>query len=226
MTRSHITSAVSEGRGQRTRRLLLDTAARLFAEHGYAGTSTSEILRAAELTKGSLYHFFPSKQALARAVIEDRQVRWRQLLAEVARQHPGAIEQLLVLSERVAELYRTDRAAVAVARLSAELRETDPTAPRPYTGWLTIVTELFTRAQHDGEVTDVLPAHTLAEVFVAAFVGAESLSGALADRADLPARVRDVWALLLPGLRLGPTKLTRSPAGLPVDQRTHQPHHD
>ena len=47
-----------------TKRALLDSATRLFTEYGYAGTSLDEVVAAARVTKGALYHHFPSKLAL------------------------------------------------------------------------------------------------------------------------------------------------------------------
>lgn len=51
-----------------TKRALIDVAARLFTEHGYAGTSLDEIVAGARVTKGALYHHFTGKQALFEAV--------------------------------------------------------------------------------------------------------------------------------------------------------------
>ncbi|MCD9197136.1 TetR/AcrR family transcriptional regulator [Aeromicrobium wangtongii] len=47
-----------------TKRALLDSATKLFTDHGYAGTSLDEVVAAARVTKGALYHHFPSKLAL------------------------------------------------------------------------------------------------------------------------------------------------------------------
>ncbi|MFA1545342.1 TetR/AcrR family transcriptional regulator [Actinomadura chokoriensis] len=45
-------------------RRILDAALRLFAEHGFDGTSVQGIVAAAEVTKGALYHYFDSKDDL------------------------------------------------------------------------------------------------------------------------------------------------------------------
>jgi AcrR family transcriptional regulator len=45
-------------------RRILDAALRLFAERGFDGTSVQEIVAAAEVTKGALYHYFDSKDDL------------------------------------------------------------------------------------------------------------------------------------------------------------------
>jgi TetR/AcrR family transcriptional regulator len=51
-------------------RTLLDIAARVFAERGYDGASLSHIAAQAGLRKASLYHHFPTKEALYAAVIQ------------------------------------------------------------------------------------------------------------------------------------------------------------
>jgi AcrR family transcriptional regulator len=51
-----------------TKRALLDSATTLFTDHGYAGTSLDEVVAAARVTKGALYHHFPSKLALFESV--------------------------------------------------------------------------------------------------------------------------------------------------------------
>lgn len=49
-------------------RLVLDAAARLFREKGYASTSMRDIASASGMLPGSLYYHFPSKEALLVAV--------------------------------------------------------------------------------------------------------------------------------------------------------------
>lgn len=53
------------------RREVIDTAARLFAERGYDGTSISELTAATGLAAGGLYHYFEGKDDLLIAICDE-----------------------------------------------------------------------------------------------------------------------------------------------------------
>jgi AcrR family transcriptional regulator len=57
-------------RSRATRERLLAHARELFGERGYAAVGTEEIVRAAGVTRGALYHQFSGKEALFEAVVE------------------------------------------------------------------------------------------------------------------------------------------------------------
>jgi AcrR family transcriptional regulator len=57
-------------RSEATRGRLVATARRLFAEKGFSATSTEEILSTAAVSRGALYHHFPSKTDLFQAAFE------------------------------------------------------------------------------------------------------------------------------------------------------------
>jgi AcrR family transcriptional regulator len=67
---------------QATRTRLLAAARDLFAERGYAGVGTEEIVRAAGVTRGALYHHFEGKKQLFEAVYEELE---RELVEGLAR---------------------------------------------------------------------------------------------------------------------------------------------
>jgi TetR/AcrR family transcriptional repressor of nem operon len=56
--------------GAQTRERILDGAERLVLEHGLAATSVDAILAESETSKGAFFHHFPTKNHLARALVE------------------------------------------------------------------------------------------------------------------------------------------------------------
>ncbi len=58
-------------KGARTRRRILDTAERLFADKGYSGTTLRDVAGASGLRIPSLYNHFPSKESLYSAVLDE-----------------------------------------------------------------------------------------------------------------------------------------------------------
>lgn len=55
---------------ERTRAHLINIATDCFAEHGYAQTSTTMVVKKAESSRGSLYHHFTDKKDLFKAVYD------------------------------------------------------------------------------------------------------------------------------------------------------------
>jgi AcrR family transcriptional regulator len=69
-----------------TRTALTSAARELFAERGYSGVGTEEIVVRAGVTRGALYHHFEDKKDLFRAVHEELE---RDLVASVAERMAG-----------------------------------------------------------------------------------------------------------------------------------------
>jgi len=79
---------------ERTRAALISAGRTLFAERGFAATSTEELVRTAGVTRGALYHHFRDKRELFEAVYEDVE---RGLAEEVTRSLEGTSDALEVL---------------------------------------------------------------------------------------------------------------------------------
>lgn len=77
----------SQERSKRTVERILDAAAHVFHEHGYADTTTNDVADRADVSIGSLYQYFPNKDALLVALtrrhIEATTVALADLLAEL-----------------------------------------------------------------------------------------------------------------------------------------------
>ncbi len=99
-------------RSQATVERILDTAARFFDERGYRGTTTNHVAEAAGVSVGSLYQYFPNKDAL--------------LTALAMRHLDDAVPALNDLAARLtAETPDTPTLARAIVETSADLNPDD-----------------------------------------------------------------------------------------------------
>jgi AcrR family transcriptional regulator len=83
-------------RSRATRERLLANARVLFGERGYATVGTEEIVRAAGVTRGALYHQFRDKEALFAAVVEAVEAETTARVAAAAASAAGPLDELRV----------------------------------------------------------------------------------------------------------------------------------
>ena len=81
-------------RTEATRAALIAAARGLFAEHGYSAVATEEIVQAAGVTRGALYHHFAGKRDLLRAVYEQIEAELAERLAQAVAPGAGSLETL------------------------------------------------------------------------------------------------------------------------------------
>ncbi|MGZ4441650.1 MAG: TetR family transcriptional regulator [Nocardioidaceae bacterium] len=181
-------------RSARSRRTILDAAARSFAERGYAGASLNQIITAAGITKGGFYFHFPSKQALALAVLEDQERRWIAQVERAVSVHERAVDRLFAVPVYLAENVAGSEGPADLRKLVEELAADpdlrDAVCRLPLL-WIGAVTEQFRAAQEEGTVRRDLDPAELAEVAVGAFHGMQTLTDQFRD-GDLPRRIRAV----------------------------------
>ena len=122
-------------RATQTRRDILDAAARVFGEHGYAAGTTNRIAAAADVSIGSLYQYFPNKDAILAALTDAHIEAGTTLLTERLRDGlPESLEATLRLFVRAAIDNHRDQPALhrvlfeeapRSAALLERLRETE-----------------------------------------------------------------------------------------------------
>ena len=66
-----------------TRQRILDVAAKLFRSQGYDATTTRDIALGAEIAAGTLFNYFPAKEAIVSALFEAALIRAREVQASV-----------------------------------------------------------------------------------------------------------------------------------------------
>jgi AcrR family transcriptional regulator len=77
-------SGLRERKKAHTRRLIADTAARLFAERGYEHVAVSDVAREAEVAEQTVYNYFATKERL----VTDRDQEIQDRLGELIRSRP------------------------------------------------------------------------------------------------------------------------------------------
>jgi len=92
------------GRRERTkrqnRRAILDAALRVFADSGYEASSIRDVVRATGLAAGTFYNYFPDKESVLLALLEDRAEELRARLS-LARARARDFETLVSDAYRV-----------------------------------------------------------------------------------------------------------------------------
>ena len=71
----------------RTRRLIADTAARLFAERGYERVTVTDVAREAEVAEQTVYNYFQTKEHL----VTDRDQQIQDRLCDLIRSRPPGV---------------------------------------------------------------------------------------------------------------------------------------
>jgi AcrR family transcriptional regulator len=77
-------TGLRELKKERTRRLIADTAARLFAERGYEHVAVSDVAREAEVSEQTVYNYFATKEQL----VTDRDQQVQDRLCDLIRSRP------------------------------------------------------------------------------------------------------------------------------------------
>jgi AcrR family transcriptional regulator len=102
-------------RSRQTVDAILAAAARVLVNDGYDRTSTNRIAEAAGVSIGSLYQYFPSKEALVAALIERH-------VGEISAEMTAALDRLMAAPVR--------EAAAALVQIMLDIHAVDPALHR------------------------------------------------------------------------------------------------
>ena len=164
------------------RRRVLDAAADAFQSRGYHSTSTHDIMRTAGVTGGALHHHFPSKKALAMAVIHERVARAvDQTWIEPVRSARTAAEGILQVFEHIAKGLDERNVVLGcpLGNLAIELSLADPDFRQAiqdvFEHWRTAIAQKL-RADRAVGILPELDPDAFATFVVAAYSGAIALA--------------------------------------------------
>ena len=200
-----MTQRTQAGRRAATRAALVGAARPLFAERGYAAVGTEEIVRAAGVTRGALYHHFGGKEALFLAVFEQVE---EELLEQIGERvaASGATDPLAALRAGLDEML-----ALAADPGLAQITLLDAPAVLGWEQWREVgwrygmgLTEAVLQAAVEaGEIRDQ-PLRPLAHVLLGALDEAALYVARAEDQKTAQAQMTAVLEALLQGLRPAP----------------------
>jgi AcrR family transcriptional regulator len=159
-----------------TRQRLIAAASHQFARRSYSMVSLDDILTEAELTKGAMYFHFPSKQALALAIIDDLNEMSRAAVAESLTRRMSGLETLIDLVYLQAVQNTQNEVARAGVRLLETVDNTADLSTTVWQSWIEFVTTLIQKAVTDGDVVDHSDPEDIAKMLVALWVGTRRIS--------------------------------------------------
>ncbi|RJP32201.1 MAG: TetR/AcrR family transcriptional regulator [Phycisphaerales bacterium] len=175
--------------GQATRDRLLDAAHELMAVKGYTAASVDEICSAAGMTKGAFFHYFDSKEELARALAERVYASAKKTFtAAPCRTLSDPLERVFGYVDLLIEMSRDPAAAKGciLGTFSQELADTHPgirsVCAACFKDWAADLEKDLRAAKAQYAPKATWTAHGLAEHLIAVLEGAIILAKAKQDR--------------------------------------------
>lgn len=173
------------GRTSNAKARLLKTAMELMYTRGYTAVGVQEICDRAQVNKGSFYYFFPSKRALALAVIDAYGEHIRDLWDESLTAKGAPLERLRQMFERTSNTHCELMEASGqmhgcpIGNLALELSAQDESIRQRLRETFTAWTDAVERVLHEAVASGALPAidtAATAQAVVAYFEGVMMLA--------------------------------------------------
>lgn len=178
-------------KGEDRRAAILLAAGRLFAEQGYRGASLDSVAAAVGLTRPGVLHYFPSKEVLLVALLEDR------YHDDGRRLSGGLAEDRLPLLPTLQRMVEHNQASVETVKLFTVLVAESAFEGHPghdyfarrYRKIRSRLEEVLRTEQASGAIRDDVDLVTLVPVIVAVMDGLQT-QWLLNEEVDMPASFR------------------------------------
>ena len=139
---------------------------------GYAGARIADIVATTGVSKGSMYHHFPSKESLAQYLVQGSGTVLVDTIADVSTTDEPALHHVASVQRTLAEIITHDH--VARAGLILSLEQAVDESAKVYTAWTSAVSVIVEQAIRTGQLDDTAEHSRLAETLVRGFRGRRS----------------------------------------------------
>lgn len=185
-------------KGLRTRARIVEVAAALIHERGVADTTLEDVKAAAAVSGSQLYHYFPDKNELVRAVIDYQ----ADAIVKRNRHVLGGADGVEAWREMVITAARRTQAigGCQLGSLGGQLAERDPEArariAAGFDHWVAAISDGLRSACADGTVSSDIPPDDLATTLLATLEGGLLLAQVQRDVRPFETAVNTALALM------------------------------
>jgi len=198
---------VSDAHLAARREQIVDAAMTRFAEGGFHSTGMAEVIAATGLSAGAVYRYFPSKEALIQAIVEERVLAnaaaaFERILDEGVDDPVVAVSAALGIVDVVSAREGVDVTRVAVQAWGEALRNPDilAVAQGAYAQMRGYLAAVARRAQEHGRLGSEADPDEIAKTMLSLVMGylIQRLIMGDVNREDYTAAVRAVTTLGMP----------------------------
>ncbi len=169
-------------RSERTRQLIIESAAPIFNKKGYAGTSMSDLTTATGLTKGSIYGNFKDKDDVAVHAFQHNIDLIFDFFSKELNAAGSTLDKLLAYPRGFRKIYRMILAYGGCPILNTAV-EADDThavlrkmAVDVLAKWKKIIVSLIDKGKSEGVIETATDAQNMAEILISLMEGGSVLS--------------------------------------------------
>lgn len=192
-------------KGERTRGRIVEEAARLIYERGVAATTLDEIKAAAEVSGSQLYHYFPDKDELVRAVIN---YQANAIVTNQQHANLGTVKGLRAWRNTVVAASKSTEAkgGCPLGSLGGQLAESDPEAraliAAGFDLWSSTLSDGLQTLRAHGQLSSDINPDDLAVTILAALQGGLLLAQVQRSTRPFEITVDTILALVAPKINV------------------------
>ena len=184
-----------QARAEATRRKIIETAIELFSKLGYGETGLADVLQRAGVSKGAFYYHFDSKEAVAKAIIDEFDNRAAISVQENFDPDSPTLEGIIRSTFAVQALMHRDPTVQVGQMLSQALNQVSSAGSKVYTGWTERFVEMVDAVAKAGGIRPGIDLLDVAEAICAGVLGSHLVSAASGD--DPYTRLARSWRVLV-----------------------------
>ncbi|WP_448265335.1 TetR family transcriptional regulator C-terminal domain-containing protein [Nostoc sp. DSM 114159] len=174
-------------KGEETKTRILEQAAELFNQQGYAGSSMSDIMRVTGLQKGGIYNHFQSKDELALQAFDFAIARIKQHTRFALRSKHHAVERLQAIIAVFSSFAENPpiKGGCPLLNTAVESDDAHPAlrqrAQQAMNSWLHLICRIIEKGIKKGEIRPEVSADEIATIIIATLEGGIMISKLYGD---------------------------------------------